>query len=414
MSSNNEILPVLIGGSALAAFPSISATESAFLKQAAGLFADEYYDHALLDIWNASVANLRRRVEAYSTELFISVVKDEPGRKKFNSDGESLSERWSGVDDLVLIEGSARLGLLNKKAAKALEMINWMRNHASPAHGTDQAVEREDVIALVLLLQKNLFEYPLPDPGHSVAGIFEPIKKKLLDEAGLDLLRAEINGLRKTDVRTAFGFMLDVISDGSTPAIENARELFPSIWEKSSEDLKKTAGLKYHALVVEGGPSSTDAKTRLLETLVVVDGIAYIPEGARATIYKRAAQALAKAKDSSYGWDDENKAARSLAQFGPHVPKIAFDEVYQEILAVWCGNFWGSSNADIILDDFIARLDTQDLRRVVELFVSNDRVRSELFQSKPNSKAKALLERIKGAFTLESHKNEVDVAIASL
>jgi len=35
-----------------------------------------------------------------------------------------------------------------------------------------------------------------------------------------------------------------------------------------------------------------------------------------------------------YGWSDEEKAAKSLAQFDPYVPSIAFEDVYQEILAV--------------------------------------------------------------------------------
>lgn len=74
--------------------------------------------------------------------------------KKFDSTGETIVERWSNVDDLVLISGATRLGLLNPKAGKSLEMINWMRNHASPAHDSNTRVEKEDVISLVLLLQK--------------------------------------------------------------------------------------------------------------------------------------------------------------------------------------------------------------------------------------------------------------------
>ena len=55
--------------------------------------------------------------------------------------------------------------------SSALEMINWMRNHASPAHDSDTIVTNEDVIAHALILQKNLFEDGLPDPGHSPAGL---------------------------------------------------------------------------------------------------------------------------------------------------------------------------------------------------------------------------------------------------
>ena len=51
---------------------------------------------------------------------------------------------------------------------------------------------------------------------------------------------------------------------------------------------------------------------------------------------RRAASKLAAAKNSSYGWSDENVAAQNLAQLGTAVPFIAFEEVYQEVLAVWC------------------------------------------------------------------------------
>jgi hypothetical protein len=54
----------------------------------------------------------------------------------------------------------------------------------------------------------------------------------------------------------------------------------------------------------------------------------YIPDAARATIYRKAAKSLAKAKDSSYGWAAEVTAAKSLAQLGPYVPSVAIEEVY--------------------------------------------------------------------------------------
>lgn len=147
-------LPVLLTTPNTGHFPAIVEREQDLLQQARKLFDAGFYDHSLLDIWNAAVHSLRRRVEAYGIELFESVAKDESGRRKYDKDGETLSERWGGVDDLVLISCSTKLGLLNKKAGKSLEMINWMRNHASPAHDSDQKVEHEDVVALALMLQK--------------------------------------------------------------------------------------------------------------------------------------------------------------------------------------------------------------------------------------------------------------------
>ena len=152
----NTQLPALLETASDWSFPVLAKRETDLLVQARKLYDGGFYDHALLDIWNAAVNNLRRRIESYGVDIFLSTIKDESGRKKYASDGDNLSERWGGIDDLVLIAGATRLGLLNKKAGKSLEMINWMRNHSSPAHESEYSVNQEDVIALALLLQKNL------------------------------------------------------------------------------------------------------------------------------------------------------------------------------------------------------------------------------------------------------------------
>lgn len=413
----SENLPALLGTVTEDNFPVLVKRERELLRQARALFDSGFYDHALLNLWNAAVSNLRRRAEAYGSDIFLSTVKDEGGRKKYDVDGETLAERWSGVDDLVLIAGATRLGLLNKKAGKALEMINWMRNHASPAHESDSSVELEDVVALALLLQKNLFESPLPDPGHSPSSLFEPVRSQPLNDESVGILCDQIRGMRLSDVRVAFGFMLDLLGNGEEPAYSNVIKLFPSVWQRASEELKKTAGLRYHSLTIK--PESDEsvdgkAKDRLLYFLTSVEGIKYIPDAARAIIYRRAARQLGVAKDTSYGWKDEMVAARSLAQFGPYVPGITFEEVYQEILAVWCGNYWGRSSAYATLTPFIDALTTDQVREVGRLFKENERVRSELFQARPKSQATSLLQDLKDKLVLEAHKSEIDATIIDI
>ncbi|WP_185597894.1 hypothetical protein [Burkholderia cepacia] len=410
-------IPALLDSSQKGQFPAVVQRESDLLGQARRLFDDGYYDHALLDVWNASVHNLRRRIEAYGIDLFESVAKDESGRKKYDKSGETVSERWAGVDELVLINCATKLGLLNKKAGKSLEMINWMRNHASPAHDSDHKVEQEDVIGLVLILQKNLFEADLPDPGHSVSGLFDPIRKTKLGSEELELLSDQIEALKVADVKVAFGFLLDLLCKGSEPALTNTKALFPVVWDRASEDLKKTAGLRYHAYKLnpdEDDSSDKGGAPRILDFLTNCEGIQYIPDGARASIYRRAAKSLAVAKDSSYGWASEVSAAKTLKQFGPYVPTAAFAEVYQEILAVWCGNYWGDSDASEHLEEFIDTLNTKQLRVLANMFVDNERVRAELFQSKPKAKARKLLKEMKSKFTIQAHLDEIDSIITAV
>lgn len=411
-------LPQILDTSRLDAFPVLVDEERQLLAKASALYKLGFSEYALLGVWNAAVGNLKRRVEAYGVDLWISVVQEEPGRKKYDKDGNTIAERWEGVDDLVLISGATKLDILNKKAGKALEMINWMRNHASAAHDTAHKVEPEDVYALAILLQKNLFEAVLPDPGHSVSSLFDPIKDASLTTDDQSLLRDEIRALRIQDVRICFGFMLDILCSDQEPGITNASALFPDIWARATEDLRKAAGIKYHSLKFDSDPAAVaqnkNARDRLLNLLVQLKGVKYIPEAARAQLYRHAAKKLAEAKNSSYGWRDEEIAAKTMIQFGPHVPSVAFEEVYQEIFSVWCGNYWGRSSCYSIFQEFIDQLNTDQIKQVVQMFKTNERVREELSQSKPKQKAVELLTALEEKVTIESHKEEVRKAISSV
>lgn len=97
-----------------------------------------------------------------------------------------------------------------------------------------------------------------------------------------------------------------------------------------------------------------------------------------------------------------------------YVPNIAFDEVYQEIVAVYCGNYWGHSGADAVLDPLISTLSTDQLRRIIFIIQNNDRAKAELFQSKPKERALLLLETIKGKLTIAADLAEADQAIAAI
>jgi hypothetical protein len=154
--------------------------------------------------------------------------------------------------------------------------------------------------------------------------------------------------------------------------------------------------------------------TCLLDFLTSVSGIRYIPDATRASLYRHAAKLLADAKDESYGWSAEGTAAETLAQFGPYVPTIAFKEVYQEIAAVYCGNYWGHSGAGAILEPLIVSLNTDQIRRLIQVVVHNDRAKAELFQSKPKARAIALLGILKSKLTIANHIAEADQAIAAV
>ena len=87
------------------------------------------------------------------------------------------------------------------------------------------------------------------------------------------------------------------------------------------------------------------------------------------------------------------------------------EEVYQEILSVWCGNYWGRSAGFLSFKPFIDSLNTSKVRQVTRMFTDNNRVQEELYQSKPKAQAIALLTQLKAKLTISAHKDEVDSAI---
>ena len=380
------------------------------LATARGLFDAKFYPQCLLEVWNAAIHNLRRRIEVYGIDLFLSVVKDEGGRKSYNEKGESFSQRWANVDAEIVIQGARKLGLLKGKAAKVLETINWMRNHASPSHETEEEVEMQEVLPLVALLQSSLFSQALPTPGHSVAGLFKPVKENSLSAKELEIFADQIRSYRLEDIRTCFGFLLDLLCNGVDPAATNAKILLPVAWEKTNDDLKKMAGFRYHTYSTDPA-ADVNAKTRLLEFLIEVEGIAFIPEGVRATLYRDLAKRLANAKNTSYGWAKEESVAETIAQFGANVPSITFEEFYQEVLAVCCGNYWGRSDAYEYLEEFVLGLSTEQLREILRMFRENRRVQDELTLMSPKGFAIDLIRKIQGKFTFAANKKEAESTI---
>lgn len=405
---------MVLDSASLSTYVTADEKEKLMIQKASNLLLAEFPDHALLEIWNASVHNLRRRIELYSIEIFISTISSCSGRKNYKKEGDTISERWEGVDDAILLEGAEQIGVLNKKAAKALEMVNWMRNHASPAHDNEDSVSKEDVLGLVAIIKSNLFDHPLPDPVHSPITLLNQIKAASLTEDQVELFKNQIENFSSKQIKTLFGFAINTICSGEQPQYDNIKKLFKSIWEKSSEEQKSNMGLKiYEYMNDPSKDTSTDsqASSRLYDAILNVDGIKYIPELTRAVIYKKLAKQLAIAKNSSYGWSLEESASRALKQVGIHIPTVVFDEVYQEILSVWCGNYWGRSDAHNILKDFIFKIDAKKQVKVAKLFISNSRVKSELGQSRPQNYALSLLNEIKNGLTNQSQISDIDMII---
>ena len=404
----NEV--VLLDNYEIESVKTLDADERIMFAKAEDLL-EKYPEHSLIELWNASIHNLRRRVEAYSIEMFEGAIQNLGGRIKYKPDGDTLSERWNGVDDENLLKGATQIGILSKKSAKVLESIEWMRNHASPAHDSDDCVKLVDVKAFGALLLENLFLVDMPNPAHSPARLIKLLKNETITSEQIALYKDEIENYNNNSIRTLFGVCIDILQKGEEPSYSNAQKLFQNVWNKATEELKQELGSKFNELMYSSDELDKEKRNRLYEVIISVKGVKYIPVPSRTIIYKKLAKELAKAKDTSYGWSAEYSASKSLNQVGPYVPTEVFVDVYQEILSCWCGNYWGRSGAYNELNDFIFNVSNTEKVKIAKLFKTNKRVQSELFYSKPKNYALNLLNELKKTLTLENQKSEIDDCI---
>lgn len=88
---------------------------------------------------------------------------------------------------------------------------------------------------------------------------------------------------------------------GVAPAWQNAAALLPVAWEKASENVGKSVGLRYQTIRLDSTTNTSIDKAVdlwLLDFLTRVDGLGHVPDATSAELYRRAARRLAAGKRS--------------------------------------------------------------------------------------------------------------------
>ncbi len=308
---------------------------------------DQYPEYAIQDLWNATVHNLRRRVENYSIDLFFSMV--EGVEKHFDRDGETLSARWNGIKDETLIVGAKKMGIIDSKCEMFLKYVLWSRNHCSAAHDADQLVTSGEVKGYAIQLRDNLFCLDFPESIRAFRELFARLKEKPLGEDEV-AIRKQIEKCNAKDASQLLGFVTNTLENGEEPAYSNVLCLFPTIWNKANDVKKRDFASRIQDSMTDaamGGDGERDgnASTRLLSALISVHGLDYAPASLSASVFRNKLTVLAEAKNTMYGWRLEEAAAKDIIDLGSRVPAEVCPLFIITYLKVCFGNRWGRSRA---------------------------------------------------------------------
>ena len=330
----------------------IDDSERATITKAADL-NEKHPDHAILELWNASIHNLRKRVEIYSVEMFLSALNLQ--NCDYNKDGITISERWRKIKDSSLIEGAYKLRLITEKTFTLLNAINSVRNNHSAAHETFDPVTSQEVICFAGLLFSDLFQKPLPTNVYVPREVFEKLKNQQTNDQ-LAAIADTIASFDPQSISNLYGFAKSSIMTGEKPVFQNISFLFQTLWAKFSDVERRDFGHTFASLFVDGEADRSEdkkAKERMFSLIVEVKGFADVPEQVMSGVFRNRIRVLSAAKDSMYGWGAEEQAASELIKIGPNVPSSCFDLFFSEYLRVLCGNVFGSSSASQILQPFM-------------------------------------------------------------
>ena len=105
---------------------------------AAGLF-----DGAITYLWNETIKSLRKMIVNYDLDYFIKVTADNNNRYHNLKTEDDLSL----VADYDLLNTCNRMGLITDHVFEVFKFINYMRNHSSAAHPTENEIGAYDLLS---------------------------------------------------------------------------------------------------------------------------------------------------------------------------------------------------------------------------------------------------------------------------
>jgi hypothetical protein len=126
--------------------------ENYSFKEANELIEIEKYSYSLFAIWNAVIINLQRRIEDFGIKNLYNIIDD---KNNFNEKGTTLKDRWLNINEYKVIDYAKNLNIINHITHDIATTLYWMKSNNN--EDENKNVDRNEIYAIVFLLEKNLF-----------------------------------------------------------------------------------------------------------------------------------------------------------------------------------------------------------------------------------------------------------------
>jgi hypothetical protein len=405
LPTDNVLTPVserrsLIGAlqDALSILPISDRENAYYLSKFTVAIAVGLFDGALNFLWNETISSLRKLIIQIDL-LYVLLVLE-----KLNSKykGFSSEDDLNGVSDHDLLESCRRIGLLNDISHKKLELINYMRNHASAAHPTDNRVN--DAYEMLGWLRTCLKEVISAEIDHSVISVKQllvNIRTVSIPESDFPAIGSQIAKLSQERIDdftwTLFGMFTDPRQKELVSL--NIEKIGHYAWNSSSVNRRLEIGAKFGLFRVNG---EVDRKDLTEKFLSIVGGLAYKDNDSLAGELIEKLESLKSAHFGSNNFYNESPYARDLKRSLPSsgsIPKAAKNMWVKVISICYIGNGRGykegvDEQALPYYTDYISKFGEDEISIFLKLFTDTE-FSLNLDNLKCDSRTRKLIEQFK-------------------
>ncbi len=282
--------------------------DSYYISKFIAAVSSGLFDAALNYLWDETIESLRIKVSNYDIDYFYDqVITNEDRRRKLTSADDLVN-----IMDQELIEGARKISLISDIGYAQLDLIRFMRNHASAAHPNQNELRATQLIDWMETAIKEVILLEEPHVAIHIKRLMLNIKENRIESEQKakemvsfikDAHQEQLNNLSK-------GFFgLYTRSGTSQIALDNIKLLLPFIWELITDDIKYSFGIKYKNHVIE---NHIEGQKKSKEFLQICDGLGYLPEDTIILEIDETLNNLKRAHDTSNNFYNEPSHTRIL------------------------------------------------------------------------------------------------------
>lgn len=297
------------------------------------------FDASLNYLWDETVKALRRLVISFDLFYYFNVAASISSRYKNLSTEDDLPL----IGDHDMLEICRRIGLINDVNFERLNHVNYLRNHVSAAHPSDNDTNGYEIVSCL----ENCIRYAIqakPDASSvQIKTLLSNVRTLEIPDSDIKVIAVElakIEQFRLDDLLfTLFGMFCD---ENATQTVErNVTMLAPCVFENATEERKYEIGAKYGLYQKQGNVKRKEKVQRFLE---IVNGIKYKDEDCLAAELQEKLQELKSTHYDSNNFYNEYTPAIAIDSSIPanrQIPRAVKTDFVKVISICYIGNGLG-------------------------------------------------------------------------